>query len=256
HRGIEGARLTPIGRALVTSARTMEDGALGFIATARGKADELSGRVRFAAPPGVAVDLLPVFAAELQAKHAGLRIEARGEVGHVDLARGEADVAVRTREPREPELHEVGSLFATLGIYVSESYLRTLPACPELDQLRWVGWAPPHEGVPPESWVRGQVSDYQPVFVANSFMAQQRAMANGIGAMLLPDVHAYAMPDRPIRLTLDPGLEGRLPQIRVFVVVAKSAWVSPRVRSVATQFLEWLTALEAEASFKMNRSQP
>jgi DNA-binding transcriptional LysR family regulator len=241
-RSVDGIALTDAGAAMLAAARTMQDGALAFEAAARGKADELSGRVRFTAAPGIAVDVLAPFAAWLRCEHPNIQLQLLSSVGHLDLARGEADIALRTREPRESELVAVMSRFVKLGVYGSTAYAASLPKRCNLEDIDWVGWAPPYEGLAPEGWIRSLLPDFAPVFAADNFVVQERAVMSGLGAILLPDKQA-SLVDGLERIKLKPQLEKRLPQARVFVVVAKSAWRSPRVKAVAEAFVEWFDRL-------------
>ncbi len=251
-RSVSGVSLTDVGVALLASARTMHDGALAFESAVKGKTDELAGRVRFTAAPGVAVDVLAPFAAVLRREHPRLRLEVLSAVGHLDIARGEADIALRTREPRENELAAVGSSIAGLGVYAAPSYRQALNEPCKLEDLDWVAWAPPYEGLPPENWLRAHVPNLQPVFTADSYVAQERAARDGIGAILLPDLQAKLL-GTVQRITLVPEQEKKLPRARVYIVVAKSALSSPRVRTVAERFVDWLEELSGD---EMQRFDP
>ena len=208
----------------------------------RGKADELSGRVRFTAAPGVAVDMLAPFAAVVRRQHPHIQLSLMSSMGHLDLARGQADIALRTREPRDPELYEVASSFVQLAVFAAPSYVRSLPQPCPLDAIDWVGWAPPFEGLAPENWIRAQLPGFQPVFAADSFVAQERAAMCGVGAIVLPEIQARLVGGLE-RVTLTPKIEKRLPMARIYIVVAKSRWRSPRIKAVAESFVDWLQAL-------------
>lgn len=245
-RSVEGVALTDAGASLLSAARTMQDGARSFVSLARGKADELSGRVRMTAAPGIAVDVLAPFAAVLSREHPQLRLEIVSSLGHLDLTRGEADLALRSREPTEPELAVVAATFVRLRVYASASYLgRLCPPC-RLEDLAWVGWAPPYEGLAPEAWLRARLAEtdtaFEPVLTANDFLVLEEAAAHGLGAIMLPRPQA-ALQSRLCEVPLVPEVERRLPMARIFVVVARSIWRSPRVKAVARSFVGWLDSI-------------
>ncbi len=242
-RSVAGVTLNDAGAAMLVAAQTMRDGALAFDAAARGKADELSGRVRFTAAPGLAVDVLAPFATVIRKQHPQLRLEVLSSVGYLDLARGEADLAIRTREPTDPELRAVASGFAKISVYACKAYARALPCPAQLSDIDWVGWSASREGLAPENWLREQLPTLDPVFTADDFLVLEEAVAAGVGALLLPDVQAMFQ-RRLTRVTLTDGLEKKLPVVRVFLVAAKSTWRSPRVRATATAFLDWFNCFE------------
>lgn len=244
-RSVEGIALTASGAGLLSAARTMHDGALAFEAAARGEANELFGRVRFAASPGVAVDVLTPFAAALRQVHPHIRLELITGIGHVDLTRGEADIAMRTNEPREPALVAVGAAIVRLAVYAAASYRATLTEPCALEDLEWVGWAPPFEGIAPESWLRSQIADFRPVFTADTYVALERAAVAGLGAILLPEMQAELLGGVE-RVRLKPALAKKLPRARIYVVAARSTLRSPRVAAVAEHLLDWLEAVAGE----------
>lgn len=244
-RSVEGIALTASGASLLSAARTMQDGALAFEAAARGEANELFGRVRFAAPPGVAVDLLAPFAAALRRVHPHIRLELITGVSHVDLARGEADIALRTLEPRESALLAVGSAIARLAVFAAPAYRATLSEPCLLEELEWVGWAPPFEGVPPESWLRSHIADFRPVFTADNFVALERAVAAGLGAILMPKMQAELLGGVE-EVRLKPAVHEKLPRARIYVVAARATLRSPRVAAVAEHLLDYLEAVAGE----------
>lgn len=237
-RSVEGVELTAAGAALLSAARTMEDGALAFGSASRGTANELSGRVRITAPPGVAVDLLAPFAVELSQRHPNLRLEVLSSVAQLDLSRGEADIAFRAAAPRHPELFDFAQGSVSLGVYACNAYRTTLPKRPPLASLRWVGWSSERAGMAPEQWLRSRISNFDPVFTADDFLVLQSAVAHGLGAILLPDVQAKFWPQLE-RISLCKEDERRLPMSPIHIVIARAARHSPRVLAVADFLVEW-----------------
>jgi len=241
-RGVEGITLTAEGTGLMHGARAMQEGAVAVAQAARGLADEISGRVRITAPPGVAVDMMAPFAALGRARYPNLRLDVLASLGQLDLARGEADLAVRAAEPREAELLCVARGSARLGVYVAAGSGCHRPGPATLASLDWVGWSPKLAGLPPEGWLRQNVPRFDPVFTADDFLVLQRAAAAGLGAILLPDAQAAFWPTLE-RVTLAPEEERKLPMSPVYLVAARAGWRSARIRAVGELLSEWMASL-------------
>src|SRR5206468_111364 len=122
------------------AARQMADWAGEAARAAAGRERSPEGRVRIAAPPGVAFDFLAPLAAELRKQAAGVRLEVLSGVEFVSLARGEADLAIRSRAPSEHDLVGLAEIEISAGVYAAKSYARRLPAKVALGDLDWIAW--------------------------------------------------------------------------------------------------------------------
>ncbi len=134
-RGGAAFALTAEGRAIAQAAASMEATVTATTRDVRAMRDEPGGVVRIACVP-TALHFLGTFGAEVAAMHPGLQVELLSGRDVVDLARGDADIAIRTAEPTEPDL-VVGYRFAWGGcLYASEACVAQhgLPDMP--DDLR------------------------------------------------------------------------------------------------------------------------
>ena len=125
-RSKQGVELTEAGARLLPAAEQMARWATEFGRLASGAEERPEGLVRIAAPPALAVDLLAPFAARVQREHPALRLEILAGVDHVDLTRGEADLAVRTRPANEPELTTLATGESEVGVFASPDYATRL----------------------------------------------------------------------------------------------------------------------------------
>lgn len=233
-----GARLTAEGERLLAPARKMAEwaGEVGR-GMARGRAAP-EGLVRVAAAPGVAFDFLTPFAAWLRTKHAGIRLEVLTSVHYLDLARGEADLALRMRAPTSGDLRVVATLEHANHVYVSRSYAARLPRRPKLQELDWIAWAPPFESLPPNPVLEAAIPDFRPAFSTDNFLVMMRAAESGLGAIVLGDVrHRFARASPLVPLEVDLGPYARS---AMNLVCAKSALDISRVRVVAELLAEEL----------------
>ncbi|MCK6547356.1 LysR family transcriptional regulator [Myxococcota bacterium] len=231
HRKPSGVSLTSAGERLVEPARKMAEWA-GEVSRAAARADgPPSGLVRVATAPGVAFDFLAPFAAAMHDEHPELRLELSCSMHYVDLARGEADLALRMMPANRRELVTVATLEHANCVFVAERYARTLPKKPKVTDLRWIAWAPPFEQLPPNPQLAALIPDFEPAFTADNFLVMLRAMHAGMGAMVLGDVrHRFADTEGLVRLDLDLGPHAKS---AIHLVAARSALDVPRIRAVA-----------------------
>jgi DNA-binding transcriptional LysR family regulator len=237
-RGVEGATLTSAGEAWLAPAQHMAEWAGELLRTAERGETELRGAVRVSAPPGVAYDFLAPFARALRERHPKLSLVVSSRVEYVDLARREADLALRTRAPTQRDVITVASLRHANDAFVAPRYRAQLPERPSLAEVGWIVWAPPFEQLPPNRELASLIPDYRPAFAADDFIVQRRAAEEGVGALFLGVVrHRFSRPSELVPLGLELGEHGRG---ALHLVCAKSALGVPRVRAVAELLAEEL----------------
>lgn len=241
-RSVSGTALTAAGERLLEPARRMAEwaGEVGRAADRAGGAPQ--GLVRVTAPPVVAHDFLAPFAASLARSHPGLRLEVIAAMHYLDLARGEADLALRPRPPGQPELTLVHTLETANAVHVAPALARRLPRRPKLAEIPWIAWAPPYEDLPPNPQLAELVPGHTPAFTSDHILVQLAAAEAGAGAMVLPRIrHRFSRAARlvPIAADLGPYARGAL-----HLVAARSALDVPRVRLVADLLVAELERVE------------
>jgi DNA-binding transcriptional LysR family regulator len=243
-RSVRGVALTAEGERLVPAARKMAEwaGEVGRVAESPGHGPR--GLVRVTATPHVSHDLLAPFAGWLAEREPGLRLEVLSSIEHLDLARGEADLALRSRAPSQADLILVGSYAFQARVYVSESLAARLPRRPALADLPWIAWAPPFDAVPPNPQLRELVPGYTPAFTSDNYLVHIAAAEAGAGAVALVLPRHRLMRRRAlVPLPVDLGPHGRA---TLHLVCARSALDIPRVRRVADLLVAELERAERE----------
>lgn len=241
-RSVSGTALTAAGERLLDPARRMAEwaGEVGRAAEQAGGAPQ--GLVRVTAPPLVAYDFVAPFAAWLSRTHPGLRLEVIAAIHFLDLARGEADLALRFRAPKQPELTVVHTLEVTQAVHVAPELARRLPRRPKVAELPWITWAPPYEDLPPNPQLAELVPGYVPAFTSDQILVQLAAAVAGAGAMVLPRIrHRFSRATPLVPLAVDLGPYGRG---TLHLVAARSALDIPRVRLVADLMVAELRRVE------------
>lgn len=118
--------LTPTGVELVEHMRTMSEAALSVARVAAGQSVSLEGLVRITASELVATQLLPPLIAKLRRRHPGIQVELVASNVPQDLRRREADIAIRSFRPTEPDLIARKLRDSEAHLYAAPAYLRTL----------------------------------------------------------------------------------------------------------------------------------
>ncbi|MFP2923959.1 LysR family transcriptional regulator [Pyxidicoccus sp. 3LG] len=230
-RSVDGAALTAAGERLVLPAKKMAEWAGELHRAAESADNSPKGLVRVTGAPYVCFDFLAPFAGFVAQKHPGLRLEVLSAVQYLDLARGEADLALRARPPTNPDLKVVYTLEVDNAVFVSKSLKAKLPRKPTPQQIPWVAWAPPFESVPPNPQLESMIPGFAPVFTADNYLVMVGAVEAGVGALVLGDVpHRFSRERGLVRLDVDLG---RFAKSQVHLVCAKSALDIPRVRKVS-----------------------
>tara|TARA_R110001592_G_scaffold232050_1_gene489354 strand:+ start:45031 stop:45924 length:894 start_codon:yes stop_codon:yes gene_type:complete len=121
-----GLELTPNGIKLLEHVRQMGDAANQFSLSASGKSDVIEGEVSITASELFSTFILPPMIKALRETEPGIEIEIYSTNEERDLSRREADIAIRSLRPTQPELI-VKRLCSVRGhLYAAKSYLQQL----------------------------------------------------------------------------------------------------------------------------------
>lgn len=230
-RSVEGTALTAEGERLLEPARRMAEWA-GELSRAaqRGEAAP-EGVVRITAPPGVAFDLVAPFAGWLRERLPRVRLEVLSSIRYLDLSRREADLALRMRAPVQKDLTVLTTLEHENAAFAAPRYVKRLPERYGLADIDWIGWAPPFEGLPPNSELEALIPNFRPAFASDDFIVQLRAAEAGAGAIFLGRVrHRFSGPSKLVALDVPLGAHARS---QLHLVCARRALDIPKVRAVA-----------------------
>jgi len=226
-RTAKGTTLTPQGERMLEPAKKMAEWAAELSRAAEKRDQRPRGIVKVTAPPGVAFDFLASFAAHLKRKAPEITLQVLSSIEYLDLARGEADLALRFKEPTDKNLTVIHSFVDDVLMYASPSYIARLPKKPAPADLAFIGWAPPYDKLSPNPELAAL--GITPVFYADDFLVQMRACEAGLGIMFLG-----AWRSRFSRWKIEPvKVPFPLPTTALHLVCAKRALDVARVRLVA-----------------------
>ena len=233
---------TPAGRILIEAGEAMEAAVAAALRSVRTAKVDPSGMVRISVPPGFVPVLMSRLLPALRQAHPALQVELDGGFERVDLAKGEADIAVRMVRPEEPDLVAGPSFDCGWFAYAAASYLEAR-GCPQrFDELAGhslVLYTEALHRVPPLRWMEAHRGEARELLRVDNLEVACQTIAAGGGIAVLPCVIADAV----------PGLR------RVFAerVAVNSGWVvyhesvrdTARVRVVAEALKEFLRCHEA-----------
>lgn len=188
-----GASLTAAGRKLLPAAQSMAEWAKEAELSVKKQTYLPEGKVRIAAPPGIAYEVVAPLAAKIRLEHPQIQIEALSGVEMLNLGRREADLSLRTERPDDADLVCVDEVSSAMRVYTSKAYAAQLPSHPEISDLDWICWAAPYDELRSNLELNALIPNFKPAFTSDDFIVQLAACKAGVGAMILPQaLHHYA----------------------------------------------------------------
>lgn len=122
-RTSEGYVLTAAGEKALRSAEKIEEHVNELVRQAHGLDSRLAGEVKVTTTDSLALDFVIPAIAQLHAVHPEVRIMLNTSTQMVNLARREADIAIRNMKPESPDLVARLLVRWTVGLYASQDYL-------------------------------------------------------------------------------------------------------------------------------------
>jgi len=232
--------LTEAGRQVLEHATSMQGAATALSLAAAGQTSTAAGSVSISCSDLVAVAWLPELLVRLRRDYPALRIEVLTTNSVSNLAKREADIAIRHVRPDQPEL--VGRKLAdtSAGMYASAAYLDEVGALEDLQDLQRAAFIAFDRGEVMLQTLRSLgvplTHGHFPLLAANSVM--QRALCRrGAGICFLFE---------PIG-DVDPELVRVLPELRLpvplWLVCHRELRTTLRFRVVFDALAEHLTEL-------------
>ncbi|MFT4171990.1 MAG: LysR family transcriptional regulator [Rhodocyclaceae bacterium] len=221
-----GWRLTVEGEDLVVLGQRIEDEALAFERAAFG-AGTHTGRVRVSAPPTLVSQFLMPHLAEQRPRWAGIELELIGETREANLARREADMALRMGRPHSPALAArlVGRI--GYGLYATPAWLARPRA-----EWEFIGYDVGMRHLPTVQWLDTYAGERAFALRSNDPWSLLTAARCGLGVAMI--THYMARQDPALVLVDDAQPVPR----EVWLVLHTDVRRSPRVRRVADVIAE------------------
>jgi DNA-binding transcriptional LysR family regulator len=123
YRTASGFRLTAEGESALANAESMERAALALGARARESSGKVAGTVRIALLEEWASCWLAPKIPEFRERHPQIDLQLVVGIPPVDIARGDAELAIRTPKPRQAGLSAVQLARTSTGLYAAKALL-------------------------------------------------------------------------------------------------------------------------------------
>jgi len=248
HRHARGLLLTEQGELLFRAARevTMKlDAVQARLADTREKP---SGVLKVTTTVGLGTTWLTARLHEFVELYPDVRVQLILDDTELDLGMREADVAIRLRQPVQPDLIQRRLFTVHFHLYASPSYLKRFGApatIADLDHHRIVTFGEQGAAYLREmNWLEGAGRSPDnprlPTLKVNSVVAIKRAVQRGIGIALLPD---YIVESDSGLVQLIP--EADLPEYNTYFVYPAELKTTARVRA----FRDFLVAKSEEWTY-------
>lgn len=241
------------GRAMVAAAETIDCAVAGALRAVRASKVEAQGNVCVSIAPAFLQPLMVELLPALRRAHPLLSVELRAAFARADLAKGEADIALRMARPEEPDLIARRAFDCAWFVYASESYLaaRGRPRCyEELAQHELVLYADNLRAAPPTRWMDAYKGPSTNTTRVDSLEIASAAASAGGGIAVLPGFLGDPLP--ALRRVFAESIAVNTG----FIVFHESVRDASRVRVVADALLEFFQTREALYAGRLSESAP
>ena len=228
-RRADGYRLTESGRRLLEHAERVEGDLIGLSRAVAAEDRIVSGRVTVTASEAVTVPFLIPTLPGLRERHPGLRLDILSSNQVFNLARREADIALRMVRPDGGDLLTRRVATMGYGLYASDTYLKAAGVPSELEHLaahNLIDWVEEYPKAATSAWFREFTEQNGATLRLNGSQERLAAVAAGIGIGCLPFIVAR---DTSLRRVL-PSVA--VPPMEVWMVTHPDSARVRRVRAV------------------------
>jgi DNA-binding transcriptional LysR family regulator len=168
---------------------------------------------------------------ELQSVVPGIEIELFNEMAFANLARREADIAIRNRRPNEGRVAVRRLPDPTYAVYAARSYVEANSAALTEERYQQCAWIGFDETFPTSAslvWLRNKIGRWPHVRCSHSATIYD-ALVGGAGLAIVP---CFAGAEEPSLVRLTPPLSD-LDSQGLWMAVHEDLRHQPRVRLVA-----------------------
>jgi DNA-binding transcriptional LysR family regulator len=188
-RLITGYTATEAGRRLIETAERMESEALALDRELTGRDTRLSGHLRVTCSETMGMKVLTPLIARFRKQYPGIVLDLMVDNRVIDMARREADVAIRATRPAQGDLFGRKIADIQWGLYASSAYLKangTPKSVIDLAKHAVIGWPELATHTKAGAWLARHVPPHSMQFRATGFVQQGIAARDGLGVALLP----------------------------------------------------------------------
>ncbi len=234
-RGGREFAFTPEGKVALAAAEAMEAAVLTATAALRTSKKELQGIVKLACTPS-SVHFLASFQDIVAQRHPGLGVELLSGRAAVDLAKGEADISIRSLRPKDLNLVVKHNFEWATCVYAERTYFenRVRPKSHEdLRAHRLVRYAEGFSRLPAFGWINQFADMTQPSVRVDSVDMARSMIASGAGIGTLLCTMGDASPG------LERVFDAPIDVMSCWIVYHQASRDSARVQTVLDMLVEY-----------------
>jgi DNA-binding transcriptional LysR family regulator len=223
----DGCVLTPAGRNVIGLIERVEQAMTALAHRVEGEDQAAAGTVKLAGPQFLIEAVIAPAIPTLRELYPGLELDLRTDHDSLDLARGEADIALRYVRPANEALvaRRIGSV--GVGLFASDAYVarRGMPGANFAghDLLLLEG---PIGNLPAMGWLFGQMQDANIPLRSDDVSSLAAGLCSGAGIACIP---AIAVDGLAGIVPVPPGIVGRFD---IYLATHRDLRERARVRSV------------------------
>ena len=225
------SRMTVDGQDLLNDAEKIEQAVGAFANRAATRGREVSGALRVTSTEILCKVVITPALGDFRRRYPEIKVELVLTDDVLDLAAGEADVAIRTGIEL-PASDLVARKVATfdMGVYCSRDYARRrgVPRCAaDLREHDLIVGDGRIASLPGAAWLSRAVPDVEPAFRSNTTASLLHALVTGLGVAVAPSliadpnpelVHGFLIPEiRPSAWLVVPPQLKDAPRVRAFI---------------------------------------
>jgi len=235
-----GQELTALGRRVRALAERMEQSMLSIERVASGRDVGMHGRVTITASEWFLESVLCPVLPALSAEYPELQTVLVAETRHVNLLRGEADLAIRPSAFEHQDIVQRELGYLEFGLYASDAYLAQRGA-PNFERQceghTLIAMTEELTKIPDVAWLPRVAAKARVSVRANGRLPMRALAAQGLGVACLPRFLGDASPS--LRILAAP----EAPQRKLWLGVHRDARKVPRIRAVRGFLLDAITRL-------------
>ncbi len=246
---IRGGRdfcLTAQGKEAFAAAENMETIVGVALSHIRAAKTEIEGLVRISCVPGLMEFLIPL-QTSVATRFPRLRVEVTSAFQIVDLAKGDADIALRMSPPSSPDLIGKKAFEFGMGLYASKKYVAEYGLLESLDDLQHhkiVHYSNAFSHIPTFSWIEKYLKPSESVLRADGPDMALNLVRSGGGIGIVDCYRADKSAD-VVRAFPEP-----FKQIPGWIVYHESLRNTGRIKAIVDMLVEFLAQNQAVLSGK------
>lgn len=233
-RSRDGLEATRAAGAVLSAAEAMEAAHARLARDASSVESSVQGVVRLSMPPGLADTFIVPALPKLRALHPKLCIELDASARVLDIARHEADLALRSIRPENAQLLTLKLLSAhRWAVATSQTNARELGRVEDWNALPWITWDRDLATFGPSRWLARHAPKAEIVLRTSHFASQLAAARAGLGVVLVLEIDRRVRDLAPVQFTRSLHKSvSELPTDDLWLVGHQNLHDVPRVEAV------------------------